>query len=766
MERLSENIKSFDLVVSFHNSTALIGALSLFIIMIRTGRDVEVFHVEGFQIARLGFGDGEVTPEARRKRELMAENYISVFFNWAELKPDYFDRGCYIETALPEGIFRLRDKPKNPTYNPNTGGFQYELKFEAFEMFWQDFVLFYTFQGLQEAEWALTGTATQFLQIAVECINKQFGVEYSVGQVDSSEILNLSFDSQNIFDGLTEIAEKFGLEWYVDYQAKTLNLVASYEYGDHIRLERERQITDITVSNENNEDYCTRLYAFGSTRNIPSNYRTTGENETVDAIVQKRLRMPAEFGDRIDAKPNLRASEVIEKVKVFEDIYPKRVGTITEIREVITKNEEGTEMTVFYFKDSGLEFDEKWILPGQTLMLSFSSGWMQGRDSELAYHSGSNEFEIINNQDNPDQIIPNNILKPRIGDQYVLYNFDISMVGELYVPEAEQELKEEAEKWMQSMLEDNATYNCAMNPMSIREGYEFEIGQRVELVSLMFKNGSKKSRIRAYEMDLYGTEAIYAIGDKPRYSRLKTIEKTVSTNKEITDMQFLEAMKAAKGNARTLKALNYLRIALENNTSIEGGLILTTLIKLGMMVGGEWVEQAGISGITEADGNDVAFWAGGSLDDAINNLAAIILRMDGSGQLAKGNILWNALGELIMRGKFETNTEGTRIVIDPETKDIQFYYEDTLAGRLYVEINDINKPYLIFETQNAGHKIAITPEGMYFYNNDENTGGIIFSPTGGFQPVGNLPLDGTSPALLPTGWYMDGDGFVKIRKIP
>lgn len=586
--------------------------------MIETGSDIEVHDVEDNQIAILGFGDGSVTPEAKWNKELMTKNEVHIFFNYPELAEGYFKRGCYIDTDLKEGRFYMRTEPTNPSYNSTTGGFQYELIFESFEMLWQDCIMFYTYQGLKETGWNLTGTPAQHAQIAVDSINDQFGTDWTIGEIPDMSPTLISYDSQNAFDGLTDIAETFGLEWYADYENKTINFVSSYEFGDHIQLKREEELSEITVSNENSDEYCTRLIVFGSTRNIPSNYRSTGSSEIVDAIVQKRLRMPVATGDHLDAFPNMKPSQIDPQVKVFDDIYPKRIGTITSIRSVVTKNDDGVEMTVFFFKDSGLAFSEDYLMPGLNLSLHFESGFLWGRDLELTYHTDTEEFEIVNDQDNPDLIVPNDTLCPKAGDQYVLYNFNIDLVDDQYIPEAEAELQAKAEEYFTSVLEDNATYTCKMNPYRLAEyGLDLDMGQRVKLVTLMLRNGYKNSRIRGFEKVLDTPITTYIVGDKPVYKRLKNIEKTVETNKEIADMQYLEAMKAVKNTARTVKGMQYIREALANNTSIDGGLVLTSTIILGAIFGGEWQANAGINGVGGGT-DDVAFWAGGTLDQAVN----------------------------------------------------------------------------------------------------------------------------------------------------
>ena len=49
---------------------------------------------------------------------------------------------------------------------------------------------------------------------------------------------------------------------------------------------------------------------------------------------------------------------------------------------------------------------------------------------------------------------------------------------------------------------------------------------------------------------------------------------------------------------------------------------------------------------------------------------------DGSGHLAAGNILWDAIGNLLISGRFESNKDGNRIVIAPEDRDIKMVDTD------------------------------------------------------------------------------------------
>lgn len=85
-----------------------------------------------------------------------------------------------------------------------------------------------------------------------------------------------------------------------------------------------------------------------------------------------------------------------------------------------------------------------------------------------------------------------------------------------------------------------------------------------------------------------------------------------------------EAKNKAEKATETVQSYNYLTQALGNDTLVNGGLIASSLIKLGAVnSGGKWVEAAGING-TGTSPNDVRFYAGGDLTSAIrlvNNTA-------------------------------------------------------------------------------------------------------------------------------------------------
>jgi len=77
-------------------------------------------------------------------------------------------------------------------------------------------------------------------------------------------------------------------------------------------------------------------------------------------------------------------------------------------------------------------------------------------------------------------------------------------------------------------------------------------------------------------------------------------------------------------------------------TTINGGLVQTVMMLL--REAGSVEDTAGISGIQGAAKDDPAFWAGGTYAQAFEGTAKAIIRHDGSGHLAGGNVKWNIAG--------------------------------------------------------------------------------------------------------------------------
>lgn len=473
------------------------------------------------------------------KKELMKEDYNLLKFSTQN--PVYFEYGDYIINEF--GRFELINK-SNPKENKNNGGYDYELRFDAPYFRLKNFILFYDRQN-KESSWTLTASVDRFLEIVNSNIltaGVTNGTAYQV--VRGSDVpntpLTLTFESENILDSITKIAEKLETEWYVSGNIFTLGrceINSQVDFDHSVISEMDPQSGDT--------EYATRIYAFGSTRNIPTNYRPTDESSVVEGVVQKRLMLPIGT-PYVDAYANMPSSKIVESIVVFDDIYPKRVGTMSNITTVqateTIENENGTSTQTFNayrYKDSGLSFLNSYIIPGVELRIVFNSGLLSGLDFAVNFTESTQVFEIIRNEDYGSKL-PNDVLKPVNGDTYVLYGYNTGLVQSTLIPNAEAELLLRAQEYVEKSKIDPIVYQCTTNPVRC-SGYvngsylesneiDLDLGNKVKLINSSYFETFRESRIVGFEKKLDNKfECVYLVGESSVYSRFGNLEKKIES---------------------------------------------------------------------------------------------------------------------------------------------------------------------------------------------------------------------------------------------
>lgn len=265
--------------------------------------------------------------------------------------------------------------------------------------------------------------------------------------------------------------------------------------------------------------------------------------------------------------------------------------------------------------------------------------------------------------------------------------------------------------------------------------------------------------------------------------------------------------------AERFKGVWYLQQALKGSTQFIGGLGLTTMMQLGKWTDGVMEKvNAGISGIYNED-TDVAFWAGGTFEQAIATVRKIIGGENPSDEewksLAKfvathgGDIFLRgyiyALGGVFrgivyaeggeFRGKFETSLNGQRIVIDPEDGSLKMLDED---GRTAVNISFSNDDGRMtaglmiteYEGDTAWFSTRILGRSVTMVNNLSNYGAIflpdqirflsdnsdLFSLSmthdynTGKKKILITGSNWNEEELLAGTVYVDSNGFLKVSK--
>lgn len=490
----------------------------------------------------------------KRKFTLMKEDYIMLKFSLEN--PIYFKLGSYVECNF--GLFEVCDLQK-PAFNTNTAGYDYELRLDAYYWKWKNKIFKYTPETAgQEASWNLTAPLDVQAGIVLRNL-KALGYTYKgqdfVFSIDSTvenKSQLMSYDNINILDACFEMAKKWDCECWV-----TENIIhfGRCESGDAVIFEIGKNVQEMSQS-ESQSTYATRIYAFGSTKNIPSDYRPVDETVVVNGVVQKRLMLP-EGTPYIDAYPDMTTEEAVEQVVIFDEVYPRRTGIMSDVTtiEVTDKveNEDGTtteeKWNAYRFRDTGVNFSEKYILPGQELRIRFASGLLNGLEFAVKFNpEGKPEkledggwnpeaqlWEIVRNEDYG-RPLPGDVLFPQDGDEYVLSGWDSTKITELgLVGAAEQELKEKTEKYAAKSKIDPSTYGCTMmsNDAYREDGVHnfYSIGQKVNLINKAYFENGRQSRVIGFEFNLdYSFDSpVYTVGETAAYSRIGELEEKVES---------------------------------------------------------------------------------------------------------------------------------------------------------------------------------------------------------------------------------------------
>lgn len=489
-----------------------------------------------------------VTKDAVFHHELMSSEYIELVFN--EVTVIDIPIGAYVEY---NGSRYTVTNPVTPDIID--GGYKYSIQFKADWMRWEGITYFYIneFSQKNETSWSMTATPDLFLQMIVENISRATGKTYTFSYDSSlTATKDLQFNNTTVLEALSMVADAFETEWWIE---GTVIHLSRCEHGDALALTYGQNIGVPSV--QRSSEYATRIYAFGSTRNITQDYQNSG---TTNALVEKRLTLPASKypNGYKDIKPNLSPEEIIEKTVIFDDIYPSSDFAISDVRVKVSvdsttevgKDENGNpiyaSMPVYFFKIAGIAFSEDLIIEGLTLKVHFLTGHLQGREFELAYHKDTSEYEIIVNQDGAIKL-PNETLLPQDNDVVVLFNI---VMPDEYVTSAENRLEAALDDYIEKkLLSDNNTYSFKSNPVTFAENNtSVNVGRKI---TLNHGTGILQSRILSIEYHLeYPSKVDISVGESIPRGKISSVETEI-----VNASSTIEIIQAYNNVAQTVQNL-------------------------------------------------------------------------------------------------------------------------------------------------------------------------------------------------------------------
>ena len=211
----------------------------------------------------------------------MEEDGITLYFNLAT--SINFRVGDYIDDEV-FGRFTISDDPLPADYDPDSGAYKYELRFDADWICWKNHIFMLTYgEGTvaspyvrRETEWVLTDTldshAAVIRQNLVALGYAGYSVNVHAADVPSHlEVICITYSGTSILDAIKTLCNSYSCEFWMD--GKVLHF-GKCETGTAITLSMTSNINvENMVPTRNDNQYGNRFFAYGSTKNIPETYR-------------------------------------------------------------------------------------------------------------------------------------------------------------------------------------------------------------------------------------------------------------------------------------------------------------------------------------------------------------------------------------------------------------------------------------------------------------------------------------------------------------
>ncbi len=449
--------------------------------------------------------DGEPIPsseldfkitKAEQNIKLFADNVLNVEIQSNKVLP--LAIGCYIEYCGE--IYTLNQLPtvvKNSSVN-FTSTMQFEsIQYELLDCAW-----------LLPADTygdSFTGNLESFLNILIENTQrntKTWRVEYMVGDVDfMKEYKTLTYTQTNCLNVLQNLCKEFGFEYkfVLDGDERVIEIYETIgdTFPARFRYGQSGGAYKIERKTTNNKNVITKLFVFGSDKNLPTGYR---ENKLCLPNASRNLSYIT------DAEAQAYYG-IKESVKYFTDIYPQRYGKITSLVPNSSASHAQYDYNAFY--DSSMDFDlnetdengdTKWLIDGTTAKIQMVTGNLAGYQFELKKfyrqygRSGLPAFFVKTYTDANGLKFPNPnsaAFQFQVEDEYFIT--DIRLPNS-YVTSAENKLKDEGQKYFDAYCKPQVSYAISIDNFFLQALYgETRIEQTI------FKTGDY---IEVYDTDL------------------------------------------------------------------------------------------------------------------------------------------------------------------------------------------------------------------------------------------------------------------------
>ncbi|MDO5430612.1 hypothetical protein [Parabacteroides sp.] len=279
-------------------------------------------------------------------------------------------------------------------------------------------------------KFVMTATPGMFMELLVDNLNL-YDSGWTVGTVIEAPEKLLSFNHEKCWAVLGRLAEEFDTEFEI--VGKTINLRKVEYYKDApLKLSYGKGngfLPGVGRANQGGNLPVEILYVQGGERNI--DYSVYGSQTLLLPKSQELEYQGRRYKTDKDGMYVTRADRPLSSYNEdsydASDIYPSRVGTVSETDTESGEDTDGNDVTFYNFYDSSVPANlnfEDCLIAGQTMTVIFQTGRLAGREFDVKYIHDGRKFEIVPaEQDGMD--LPNSSLYPEVGDKYAVFNISL-----------------------------------------------------------------------------------------------------------------------------------------------------------------------------------------------------------------------------------------------------------------------------------------------------------------------------------------------------
>lgn len=557
-------------------------------------------------------------PSCNQIKQVNGENVLNISFR--DSRYISFALGDYItvfEGTDWEEVYKINRLPLVNKQASTYWEYSFQMESEAYDLAKCAFMGLDSGNHLTEPDFSVMGDAGVFIDLLLDNIHR-IDPDFEAGEVVPTTAKLITFNRENCYNALAKIAETFGTEFWVRGKKISLTKVQQ-DRGRLVMQGQGKGLYSIIRESVEDKNIATRLYAYGSDKNLPYNYLSKRlrlpslgadpnlvTNVTADVIpnvstqdirltftpptspgvtglliefraagsmgawtpqtgpvlsprtildlpaTAQEIRFVTQIGADTYTSDVITISEsvtdpllpaphtpylekntalygVIEHTEYFEDIYPGRVGTVT-----------GVDATDPYkLVDTDIDFDINEYLINTPAKITFNTGQLAGYTFNLqSYDHATTTIVFLKNTDEKALDVPNEVMRPAIGDEYVIT--DIMMPQE-YITEAEERLQAEAEKFLDVCSVPQVRYRVDFDPVYLRrKKFMPVIGELIWIKDEQL-NMERKIRVTATNRSIVNEwDVSVEMADVVTYGTIQRITSGVTTNtQDIENIQKL-----------------------------------------------------------------------------------------------------------------------------------------------------------------------------------------------------------------------------------